>query len=148
MITDLTSLRWKKCIYYVSDNVIFDICTKKKSPDLDECGTYVIDMDNAPDFIKTAKDGTVLDIRNYPEIFNQRIPFIQMRFRNPETGEDIDKFYPLQDIIEKGDKIINTVVTQAHPTVFDDGDETQNNGYANKFNVMVLDFIKSKINSR
>ena len=72
MITDLTSLRWRKNIYYTSDNVIFDICNRKKTPDLDECGTYIIDIDNAPDFVKNAPDGAVIDLRSCPEIFNQR----------------------------------------------------------------------------
>ena len=62
MIKDLTTLKWKKNIYYVSEDIIFDISSKKKYPDLDDCGTYLIDLDKAPTEIKNAKDSATLDL--------------------------------------------------------------------------------------
>jgi len=94
MFKNLRALKWVKKIYYISDNVIFDISDTKKSVDLDECGTYLIDMENAPDEIKKAADGSSLTINQYPEIFVNNVPFIKLEFIAP-NGSELEYYFPL-----------------------------------------------------
>ena len=133
MLKDLTSLKWRKNIYYVSDEVIFDICTKKKSPDFDDCGTYLIDMEHAPEEVKKAKDGSLLDLSNCVEVFAENVPYIRLVF-STTNNKELVRTFPLQYLIETGDKVIDGKAVQAHPDVFD-------GEYVNEFNYEVFDFI-------
>lgn len=134
MIKDLTTLKWKKNIYYVSDDIIFEISSKRLK-DLDNCATYLIDMDKLPDNIKNAKDGTLYDISKYPEAFIHNVPFIKLTFRGENVDEILFRYFPLQYIVEEGDKVIDGVTVQNHPDIY-------NNSYINKFNQEVFNYIK------
>ena len=140
MFKNLRSLRWVKKLYYTSNDVIFDISDSKKPVDLDECRTYLIDIENAPDFIKKAKDGTSLTINDYPEIFVNNVPYIKLEFLAP-NGNNLEYYFPLQNYIEKGDKIINGKAVQAYPNVFE-------NRYIHKFNDDVYNFIKALVKDK
>lgn len=137
---NIRSYNWNKYIYYVSNDVIFDIATTQKTDDLDECGTYLIDMENAPDFVKKAKDGELLNIHEYPEIFANNIPYMKLTFTNP-NGTFLEYYYPLQFLIEKGDKIINGKAVQSYPNVFD-------NRYVHKFNHDVYNYIRDLVKDK
>ena len=52
MLKDLTTLKWKKYIYYTSDDIIFDITPRKLVHDEDECGTYLVDFSKTSEAIK------------------------------------------------------------------------------------------------
>lgn len=139
MIKDLTSLKWCKSIYYVSSNVIFDIENKKKNMDSeDDSGTYLIRMNDAPDFVKNAKDGTLLDISTYPNLFKDIVPCIELQF----SEEHLNRTYPLQYLIEKGDKIADSgEAIQSHPDIYE-------NDYRNRFNQAIFNYIKNIVRGK
>ena len=129
MIKDLTSLKWKKNIYYISDDVIFDIESRKKTFDIDCCGIYLVDID------EKLKDGAIAVLE--PEAYIEKVPYIVVEFTT--DGERIlKKYFPLQGIIEEGDKVIDGKVIQTHPDVY-------NNKYINKFNQEIFDYIKKLV---
>lgn len=140
MIKDLSTLKWKKYIYYIFNNIIFDIEQKKKKFDIDNCETYIIDIDNAPEKIKNAVDGTTQDISKYSEIFIDRIPYIEVDFITT-SDRHLKRYFPLQYLIEEGDAFIDNKVIQLHPDVYD-------NLYVNKFNQEVFNFIKSFLKNK
>lgn len=135
MIKDLTTLKWKKNIYYISDGTIFDIEPRSKTFDIDCCGEYLIDNSKLNDKDKTAKEGTSLNISYCPEAFIKSVPHIYLEFES-EGGEILKRYFPLQYLIVEGDKFIDGKVSQLHPNVFD-------NKYVNKFNQEVFDYIKT-----
>lgn len=134
MIKDLTSLKWRKNIYYISDDVIFDIESRKKKFDIDCCDTYLIDVTS---YQKTV-DGGVIDPT--PETYINNIPYIVAEFIT-DSNRTIKRYFPLQYLIEEGDKVIDGKVIQTHPNVFD-------NKYINKFNQEVFDYIKSLLKNK
>ena len=134
MIKDLTVLKWKKNIYYISENIIFDIEQRKKKFDIDCCGTYLIDT--TLEKIQKAADGTSLDISKNPESFIDKVPYILVEFT-----EGLKRYFPLQFLIEEGDKVLEDKVIQSHPNVFD-------NKYINKFNQDIFNFIKNSIKNK
>lgn len=134
MIKDLTSLNWRKSIYYTSDNVIFEI-SNKKIEDFDNCGTYLIDIESAPEAIQNAKDGAILDLTFDPNIFSKNVPYIEIVFDDPT----MTKVYPLQYLIEEGDKIIETAAVQYHPHIY-------NESYIEKFIYDIYYYIGSLFN--
>lgn len=137
MIKDLTTLKWKKNIYYVSDGVIFNISPRRK-PDLDNCGTYIIDT--TPEEISKAKDGTTISLKDYPEVYVGRVPYVKATFINA-LGDSITRLYPLQYLIEEGDAFIRSTVSQKHPDIFD-------NKYVHKFNYDIFNHIKNTIKNK
>lgn len=132
MIKDLTTLKWRKNIYYVSDNIIFDIESKKKTFDTDYCGTYLVDLQKASEKFQNATDGTIHVIE--PEAYINNVPYIIAEFTS-DSERVIKRYFPLQYLIEEGDKVLEDKVIQTHPDVFD-------NKYINKFNQEVFDIIK------
>lgn len=138
MIKDLTTLKWRKNIYYVTDNTIFDIAIKQKK-DLDDCGTQLIDFSKLPEKFQKAATGLLLDIREYPEAYIEHIPSIKLSFKKNE--EVLNYYFPLQYLIEDGDKIIEGKAIQTHPNVFD-------NKYVNKYNNEIFNYIKDLVKGK
>lgn len=136
MIKNLTTLNWRKSIYYTSDNVIFEI-SDKKIDDFDNCGTYLIDLENAPEAIQNAKDGAILDLTFDPSIFSRNVPYIEIVFSDPT----MTKVYPLQYLIEEGDKIIDNAAVQYHPRIY-------NGSYIDKFIYDIYYYIGSLFNPK
>jgi hypothetical protein len=56
MIKNLTNLKWRKNVYYISNDIIFDIESKKKKFDIDCCDTYLVDID------ANKADGMIVDL--------------------------------------------------------------------------------------
>ena len=129
MIKDLTTLKWKKNIYYVSDDVIFDIESKAKKFDIDCCGMYLVDIN------EKLKDGVITVLE--PEAYIEKVPYIIVEF-NTDGGRILKRYFPVQSLIEEGDKVIEGKVSQLHPDVFD-------NKYINKFNQDIFNSIKKLI---
>ena len=140
MIKDLTTLKWRKYIYYTSDETIFDIESKKKKFDIDACGTYLIDIENGDEKLKKAGDGTPHDISKTPEIFVDIVPYIEIDFVT-DSDRHLKRQFPLQFLIEEGDKLIDGKVVQTHPDVFD-------GKYVNKFNQEIFRFIKEIVKNK
>ena len=140
MIKDLTTLKWKKNIYYISDDIIFEIANKRKKEDLDECSTYLIDMENAPEKVKKAADGTQHAINEYPEIFINNVPYLLLIFES-RVGEQLKYYFPLQYLVEEGDRILDGKTIQAHPDIYA-------NSYVNKFNYEIFNFIKKSVKNK
>ena len=86
MIKDLTSLKWKKNIYYVSDDVIFDIESRKKTFDIDCCGIYLVDID------EKKADGAIVNLE--PEAYINKVPYIVVEF-NTDSERVLKKYFPL-----------------------------------------------------
>ena len=129
MIKNLKSLKWQKNIYYVSNNVIFEISSKKKTNDLDECETYLIDIENASEEIKNAKDGSFITLNEDDErILEQRTPYLKLKF------EGFSLIYPLQYLISEGDTFDGARTSQSHPDVW-------NKSYYNLFTQEIIDEI-------
>ena len=141
MITDLTSLKWKKDIYYISEDVIFEIVGKRKSPDLDECSSYLIDLNKLPEKMKKASDGSFLDIKTYTEAYIENVPYIQLYFTGVTNDSILIKTFPLQYLIEEGDMVIEGKTKQKHPDIY-------NNSYLNKFNSDVFNYIKNIVKNK
>jgi hypothetical protein len=118
MIKNLTSLKWRKNIYYVSNDVIFDIESRKKKFDIDCCDTYLVDID------LDKADGTIVDLN--PEAYINNVPYIVVKFIS-DSEDVIERYFPLQYLIEEGDKFVDGKVIQSHPDVYD-------GKYVNKFN--------------
>lgn len=129
MIKNLKSLKWQKNIYYISNNVIFEISNKKKTNDLDECETYLIDIENASDEIKNAKDGSFITLKESDEtILTQRTPYLKLNF------DEFSLIYPLQYLISEGDTFDGERTAQSHPDVW-------NKSYYNLFTQEIIDEI-------
>ena len=129
MIKNLNSLKWQKNIYYISNNVIFDISNKKKTNDLDECETYLIDIENASEEIKNAKDGSFITLNESDEaILGQRTPYLKLNF------DEFSLIYPLQYLISEGDTFDGARTSQSHPDVW-------NKSYYNLFTQEIIDEI-------
>lgn len=135
MIKDLTTLNWRKSIYYTSNNVIFEISDYKREEDFDNCGTYLIDIENSPEVVKEAKDGTLLDLSFEPKLFSKNVPYIEIVF----SDETMNKSYPLQYLVEEGDEIINGSAKQLHPNIY-------HRSYIEKFVYDVYYYIGSLFN--
>lgn len=129
MIKDLTTLKWKKNIYYVSDGIIFDIESKAKKFDIDCCGMYLVDISDK------VKDGASVVLE--PEAYINNVPYIVAEFIS-DSERTIKRYFPLQFLIEEGDKVAEGKVIQTHPDVFD-------NKYINKFNQDIFNTIKKLI---
>ena len=140
IVKDLSILRWKKDIYYISDGIIFDILSRKNSNDLDECWSYLIDMSNAPSFVKDAHYGALLDLRSCPEVFIENVPYIRLEFISP-NGNELLRFFPLQYLIEKGDRFDCNRVKQLHPDIF-------GGRYVNKFNNDIFGYIYDLVSKK
>ena len=140
MVNDLTSLKWKKSIYYVSDGVIFDIENTRKKADYDGCGIYLVDFSKVSQSAVDAKDGTVIDISNTPDAFVENVPYLLFTFYSI-NGDPLERYVPLQYLIEEGDKVIDNKAFQYHPDIFA-------NEYIHKFNNDIFDYIKSLIKNR
>lgn len=132
MIRNLTSLKWRKNIYYVSNDVIFDIESRKKKFDIDCCDTYLVDID------LNKIDGTIVDLN--PEAYINNVPYIVAKFVS-DSEDVIERYFPLQYLIEEGDKFIDGKVIQSHPDVYD-------GKYINKFNQEIFDYIKGLIKGK
>lgn len=129
---DLTILKWRKSIYYVSNNIIFEITNKRKKQDLDECTTYLIDITPFSEF----PDGMSIDVKDYPETFKDYIPHIYLKFESDSAV--IERYIPLQYLIEEGDKIIEGKAIQKHPDIY--GEK-----YISKFNNEIYNYIRDII---
>ena len=72
MIKNLTNLKWRKNVYYISNDIIFDIESKKKKFDIDCCDTYLVDID------LNKADGMIVDLQ--PEAYIDKVPYIVAEF--------------------------------------------------------------------
>lgn len=141
MISNLTSLKWKKSIYYISEGIIFEIVDKKKNPDLDECGSYLINIDELPEKMKKASDGSFLDIKDFTEAYVENVPYIKFTFTGVTNNSIITRTFPLQYLIEEGDIVKDGKTIQKHPDVY-------NNSYINKFNSEIFDYIRNIVKNK
>ena len=132
--TNLTTIKWKKFIYYISEGVIFDILNRKKTNDMDECGSFLIDFSMADIISKNAVVGSTVNLTNQTELFNG-IPWLEVKFSDSE----LDISVPLQYLIEEGDTFTLNNVGQSHPNVYD-------KDYRNKFNQEVFETIRTYVN--
>lgn len=96
--TNLTTIRWEKSIYYISEGVIFDIQNRKRTNDIDDCGSFLIDFSMADNVSKNAVVGATVNLTNQTELFNG-IPWLEVKFSESE----LDISVPLQYLIEEGD---------------------------------------------
>lgn len=135
MITNLTNLKWQKNFYYTSNDVIFEISSKKLIPNLDECETYLVDIE-LNEALKNAALGAMVDISSTPSVFTECVPYIHLSF-DDGSGNFLEKYFPLQSYIEEGDMIVDGKAKQNHPAVY-------NNEYHVKFYNEVFDFIKQQ----
>lgn len=138
MIKDLTSLKWKKNLYYISDGTIFDIESRKKVTDIDCCETYLIDITKLSEKDQNAKDGSTVVAT--PESFVNYVPYIYLEFKSA-NNEVLKRYYPLQYMVVEGDKVVDNKAVQFHPNVFD-------NKYVNKFNQEIFDYIKNMVKGK
>ena len=132
MIKNLTTLKWRKNVYYISNDIIFDIELKKKKFDIDCCDTYLVDID------LDKADGMIVDLQ--PEAYIDKVPYIVAEFIT-DSERTIKRYFPLQYLIEEGDKVVDGKVIQSHPDVFDEK-------YVNKFNQEVFDYIKDLLKGK
>ena len=134
--TNLTSIRWRKSLYYVSEGVIFDIRNNRRPNDKDECETLLIDFSKADEVSKNAAVGATVNLTNQTELF-EGLPWIEVKF----DDSTLDIAIPLQYLIEEGDTFINESTGQAHPNVYD-------KDYRNKFNQEIFEYIGNFVTSR
>jgi len=134
--TNLTAIRWKKNLYYISEGVIFDIRNKVRPDDKDECGSFLIDFSKADEVSKNAAIGATVNLTNQTELFSG-LPWIEVQFSNP----DLNIAVPLQYLIEEGDVFVDDNVGQSHPNVY-------NKDYRNKFNQEIFEYIGEYVNSK
>lgn len=132
MIKNLTNLKWRKNVYYISNDIIFDIESKKKKFDIDCCSSYLVDIDSSK------ADGMIVDLQ--PEAYIDKVPYIVAEFIT-DSERTIKRYFPLQYLIEEGDKVVDGKVVQSHPDVFD-------NKYINKFNQEIFDYIKGLLKGK
>lgn len=93
MITNLTSLKWQKKLYYTSNDVIFEISSRKLTPDLDECETFLVDVE-LNDALKNAALGAMVDVSSTPSVFTECVPYIHLSF-DDGSGNFLEKYFPL-----------------------------------------------------
>ena len=132
--TNLTTIRWKKSLYYISEGVIFDIQNIKRTNDMDNCGSFLIDFFRADNVSKNAVVGATVNLTNQTELFTG-IPWLEVKFSEPE----LDISVPLQYLIEEGDTFTLNNVGQSHPNVYD-------KDYRNKFNQDFFETIRTYVN--
>ena len=137
MIKDLTTLKWRKNIYYISNSIIFEITNRRKKQDLDECSTYLIDTTL---FEKYSDGASITNIKNYPESFKDNVPHIYMKFIS-ESRDILERYFPLQHLIEEGDLIVEGKAVQKHPDIYG---ET----YVSKFNNEVYNYIRDVVKNK
>lgn len=132
--TNLTTIRWKKSLYYISEGVIFDIQNIKRTNDMDDCGSFLIDFSRADNVSKNAAVGANVNLINQTELFTG-IPWLEVKFSEPE----LDISVPLQYLIEEGDTFTLNNVGQSHPNVYA-------KDYRNKFNQDFFETIRTYVN--
>lgn len=132
--TNLTTTRWKKSLYYISEGVIFDIQNIKRTNDMDNCGSFLIDFSIADNVSKNAAVGADVNLINQTELFTG-IPWLDVKFSEPELNISV----PLQYLIEEGDTFSLNKVGQSHPNVYD-------KDYRNKFNQDFFETIRTYVN--
>jgi len=132
--TNLTTIRWEKSLYYISEGVIFDISNIKRTNDMDDCGSFLIDFSRADNVSKNAVVGATVNLTNQTELFTG-IPWLEVKFSDPE----LDISVPLQYLIEEGDTFTLNNVGQSHPNAYA-------KDYRNKFNQEIFETIRTYVN--
>ena len=59
--------------------------------------------------MKKASDGSFLDIKTYTEAYIENVPYIQLYFTGVTNDGILIKTFPLQYLIEEGDKLVLAV---------------------------------------
>ena len=155
---DLTKLRVRNNIYYTSNDIIFDIESRAKADDADDCGIAVWSDEPIGKYFPAGKlnQDILMPIINIHEIYNvsdvSNQPYYSDFLSEWDTCihdgylwyEGFSPCISLQELVEEGDKIkvhnasTAHVAVQTHPDIY-------NGSYLEKFNTMVREYIRPMV---